>query len=1692
MTDSVAIIGMACVFPKAPNLRVFWENILGKVDAIDDPPVEWGADAVYDPTSLANDRIYCKRGGYLGSLARFNPLEYGVMPRAVDGGEPEHFLALQVAHEALADAGYLRRGFPRERTEVILGRGTYVNRGTISVFQHAISVNQVIAIVHALHPDYPAERLEDLKRELKAQLPPFNAETAPSLSHSVMCGRIANRLDLMGAAYTVDAACSSSLIAVEQGVTDLLSGKCDLVLAGGVQISTTFPITMVFCQLGALSRKGQSAPFSPDADGLLLGEGIGIVVLKRREDAERDHDRMYALVKSVGIASDGRAVGVLAPRVEGEILAMRRAYDAAGISPQTIGLVEAHGTGTPIGDATELEALDRVFGRRVGQVPTCALGSVKSMIGHCIPAAGVAGLIKASLALYHKVLPPTLHARAHPKLAESVLFLNGETRPWIHSGPDPRRAAVSAFGFGGINTHAILEEVPAAAPLTNLHARRQSELFLVAGGSREEIRSKAARLRQYLATSPAIALDTVAYTLNCPFPEPGTLRLAIVADSNEELDRKLAYALERLNDPTCDRIREVGGIYFFQARLAETGKIAFMFPGEGAQYPDMLKDLCLHFSEARQWFDVMDSAFQDHPRGFLPSQVIFPVPEAGEAGKGAERLWHMDSAIEAVFTANQAMHALLVSLGLKPDAVVGHSTGEYSALLVSGTVRLDGRGELIRYVQEGNRVTESAVEASLVPAGQLLTVGPAERTVLEDIVRRADGSLYLAMDNCPHQIVLAGEEGAIAEAQADLRRRGAICQPLPFRRAYHTPLYAPVSEKLREHFGAVQFCPADIPIYSCSTAAPFPSDPEAAREVAVGQWSRPVRFRETVERMYADGVRLFVEAGPRGNLTAFVDDILRGRPYLAVASNVPRRSGVTQLQHVLGILAAHGAALRLEPLYEGRGTERFAPDCIWSGARQAPPATASIPLALGLPILRPPPQLSQAPSPASSLMAPAVSLDAPTLGSGATQVLPTAPAGTPAVEAAPVVSRPIASAQMEHRPPRDRAMAEYLHTMESFLVTQEEVLRAAIRARQADHPGTTHARPVIGSSPPTRPPVRIPMGTPAGHADVGRPPSGSSSGPPDPDTLHAAPTPASGRATPARYVGCSLPFVDQILREVPGEEVVVLRTLDRRDDLFLEDHTLGPNVSDVDPTLSALPVLPLALTIEMMAEAASLLFPGQPVTAIRSLRAFRWITVPESPVAIQGRARRLSTVPPEISVELEEASATAPGALLARAVVCFGASGPTTEPPLRLDQTRPASWRTEELYAAGLRHGMFHGPRFQAVAAMTGVGEQGAEATLRLLTADHWFRSNRPGPLLTEASLVDAAGQVVGFWAADCLPHSFVVFPIGCEALWFHPSRTPLNGQTTCRVHLRAIEESLIRSDFEVTTADGSVRIRAVNWEDRRFDLPDQFYAYRLNPKEVIASRLVPDALAPGDAHDRSQVCLLALPDGFLEADAGIWREGLAHVALSRAERKTWQNLQGPERRRTEWLLGRVAAKDAVRCWLQKHHAIAVFPADIEITTGPHGEPGASGWWANRTGAPRISLAHTAGVAAAIATGADQCVGVGIDIEARRRLGSGFERIAFPGLDWARLVPDETEPSPEWLLRLWCAKEAVGKAFGQGLAGNPANFRIVRVDREIGTVALDVDARPAGVPPTGTSQAFDAHTVCLGDLIWATAWRPKI
>jgi acyl transferase domain-containing protein len=1471
----IAIIGMACVLPGAPDAARYWENILHKVNSISDAPPEWEAELFYEQDTKADDRTYCKRGGFLGKLAQFDPFSFGIMPNAVDGGEPDHYMALQASQDALKDCGKLDLEPVKARTAVIIGRGTYINRGNAAALQQGVMVESILRILKQLHLEHTDAELAEIKRQIKAGLPAFNADTSSGLVPNIITGRIANRLDLMGPNYLIDAACASSLIAVEMAARELRTGNCDLALAGGVNSNTSPVLMMIFSQLGALSHRGQLSSFDKDADGTLLGEGVGMVVLKRLAEAERDGNHIYAVLKNIGIASDGRATHVLAPRVEGEELALRRAYEPAEIDPLTVGLLEAHGTGTPVGDVVEVEALRRVFPPRQTESPRCALGSVKSMISHTVPAAGVAGLIKAALALHHKVLPPTLCENPNPKLQleNTNFYINTETRPWIHgSSKTPRRAGVNAFGFGGINAHAILEEYTGPNQAPWMQRDWDSELFVFSGESRAAVAEDAQQALEILrAGGDALSLKDLAWTLNCDRPM-GSVRMAVVGLSHTDLIAKLERAIKRLGDAKTRNIKEIEGIYHFKEPLGLNGKLAFLFPGEGSQYRNMLGDLCIHFPEVRQVFDLMDRAYENHPRDYLPSDVIFPPPLGSPS---QERLYNMDSGAETVFCANQAMYALIEKLGIRADAMVGHSTGEHSALLASRVVEVADDDELIGHILGVYEVFDKLNSTSDIPEAVLLAVAGADHAFLEEQVAKSDGELYIALDNCIHQVVLCGHESVIDRLVTVLTPKGAICQKLPFARAYHTPWFEVFSKPLKQHFDRLRIGNAQTALYSCVTAGPYPHDPEEIRALAAVQWSSTVRFRETIEGMHRDGVRLFLEIGPRSNLTGFTDDVLRSQPHASIPSNVQHRSGIVQLHHMLGQLVAHGLNPKLEHLYARRAprpvSEKIKPKRMLALGTGIQPARLPADFRLSKP-------------PATSHQPPATAPAPPT---------PAAPAPTDS---------------------RSAVMQEHLSMMEQLVETQQEVMAAYL---------------------------------------VGR-----------------ASTPAAGLQT-------RFPFFHDVVENVPGVRAVARHRFSAEREIVFHDHALGRDVSTEDPSLLGLTLVPLTVTMEMLAEGGALLQPGKLLVGMRDIRASRWITLEKPDYTIEATAKQ--TAPGEVHVALREVgAANTLRPILAEAVATFAERYPDSGPPrpFALENEKRSAWIPEQLY----RTGMFHGPLMQGAKSVERAGRNGCSATLEALPHGQLFTDNPRPAFLFDPVLLDAAGQVVAYWFWEAIEKGTDLFPYRVGAFHCYAAAPPAGTLLECRVVRRFESDAVIHSDIEVLDRAGKVYYRLENWETRRFPQPPRFLRLRIDPRGTYISTPWTEPLAALACKRGVAGCRVEdLPQAFLESSHSVWLKTLAYLVLNRRERAFWDSMQATAKERYDWLLRRCAAKDAVRMLIQERFGEQLCAADVEIAPDGHSVNGA---WKQRLGVnPAVAIANSGVAGAVAALNAEDLAG--IDLAAR-------------------------------------------------------------------------------------------------------------
>lgn len=1636
LRGDIAIVGMGCLFAGAPDLDTYWRNILSKVDAVSDPPAdEWDPKLFYNPDSKTNDRVYCKRGGYIGDLASFRPTDFGIMPVTVDGGEPDQWLALRVAYEALADAGYTEPPKEHVRTEVILGKGTYVNRGNLTVGYHGMIVDYLLEALKNLHPEYTENEIDGIRKELKSNLPPFSADTAPALIGNIIAGRIANRLDLMGPSFTVDAACASALLAIEIGVRDLLSGKCDLVLAGGANVNAPLPTMSLFCQLGALSRKEQIRPFDKNADGTILGEGLGMIVLKRREDAERDGNRIYAIVKGVGLASDGRALHVMAPRVEGEELALRRAYDMAGVEPETVGLIEAHGTATPVGDQVELQALSRVFGGRSALLPNCAIGSVKSMIGHTMPAAGIAGVIKTALALYHRILPPSLNCdEPNPALGldQTPFYVNTEARPWVHGGEAPRRAGVNSFGFGGINGHVVLEEHPAEDPRERSHQLDwETEICILEAESREKLIERGGVLRAYLAGAGPVLLKDIAYSLNTRLTgEP--CRLSIVATSVEDLGRKLSVALGRLADPKTRQIKDNAGVYFFEKPLE--GKVAFLFPGEGAQYPNMLLDLCMHFPEVRKCFDLADRALTKASRRILPSEFIYPrsILSKSEVEEVDRALWQIDGAVESVLIGNSAIWTLLRHLEIQPDVILGHSTGDYSAMLASGVIALseDRYADIIPGWNQAHQRLSTEVE---VPEVTLVAVAADSATVLS-IAKSIGSDICIAMDNCPHQVVLVGKKDAAERAIEQLRQRAIIYEVLPFDRPYHTPLFQAYADGARrEFFSGLPLSAPQVETWSCTTADRYPSDREAIEELFVDHWVKPVLFTQTIQRMYEEGVRVFVEAGPRGNLTAFVSDILRGKPHLAMPANVARRSGITQLHHLIGVLAAQGVGMRLDYLYARRNPKQMA----WDDPKPAvtKPKPSAMKLTLALPPLKVAPRERKAPAVVQH--AAAVATAAPQNGThhplpeiAVHQNVQPLPRNGSAHKVqvpqpiAPVALPPAAlrAAAPSSTSPSAQVMQEYLKGMEAFLDVETQVMGAFLNRTR---------------------------------------------------TVAPAPAPVD------------FPLLGAITSITPGQELTATRQLNLSEDIFLRDHALGGPASITEPDLKPMMVVPLTMSMEILAEAGAALMPGQLLVGMRDVQAFQWIRVDEIPVNLQISAQRKSAgeVSAQVRILPDAAEQRAPRPII-QATVLFGDRYPAPPAP---EKTPLAAERTSRLISADLYDGrlMFHGPCFQGVARVERSGPNGVAGQLQILPAGNLFRSISNPRFVTDPVLLDAAGQLVGYWAAEYLERGFVVFPYHVEELRIYGPNRPVGERISCRVDLELKGNDATRADIEMADASGTVWMQLKGWADRRFDPPQRFHKAWTTPREATISESWQTPLA-GIRQSGSFECYRL--KSLFPPGASLWKELWPSLVLTRNERRTFAQRRGPELRQMEWLSARTAAKDAIRTFLFRHYGLELLPADIEITQDEHGRPIAAGAWTQRLGVvPEVSLAHSEGMAIALVGNGSNGQHFGIDIQTIRELKADFETIAFNAAELRLLDGMAQAMRAEWMFRLWCAKEAVSKALGRGLIEGPASVRILSLNMQNGMVTAAPQGKLAEAAPMAKGRELPAWTVREGALVVATA-----
>ncbi|WP_238596812.1 type I polyketide synthase [Psychromonas sp. psych-6C06] len=888
----IAIVGMASVFAETKNLDQFWDNIVESVNGIQDVPEDrWAIDDYYSSDKKAADKTYCKRGGFLPEID-FDPMEFGLPPNILELTDITQLMSLVVARDVLADAGISdENAYDRDKIGITLGVGGGQKQiGPLTSRLQGPVLDKVLKASGVSESD----RQVIIDKYKKAFIP-WEENSFPGMLGNVIAGRIANRFDFGGTNCVVDAACAGSLAAIKMAVSDLLEHRSEMMISGGVCCDNSPFMYMSFAKTPAFTDGDDIRPFDENSKGMMIGEGVGMIALKRLEDAERDGDKIYALIKGIGSSSDGRFKSIYAPRPSGQVKALKRAYQDAGFDPLTCGLIEAHGTGTKAGDAAEFSGLNTLFSENNEQKQHIALGSVKSQVGHTKAAAGTAGLIKAALALHHKVLPATINVdKPNPNLEieNTPLYVNNETRPWMPRADGvKRRAGISSFGFGGTNFHFVLEEYKA----THSEAYRLNEVAQTVVISAKDKSSLQSRLTQYLSNL-SVEADLQAYAFNSllaenPFKTPHAelARCGFVAKNAqqaikaiEQIIKALASDAKAWSKPT--------GIYYRETGLETQGKVVALFSGQGSQYVNMGRDLTCNFPDMLATSAAMDKQFTDKNQAQL-SATVFPIPvfSADQRKDQETQLRLTQHAQPAIGTFSAGLFNIFKQAGLKADFAAGHSFGELTALWAAGVLAEQDYLSLAR----SRGAAMAAPEDENFDAGTMAAVVGAPNDVAKDI--EAIEGVSIANYNSNNQVVIAGVTAQVEVAVEQLQNKGYKVVKLPVSAAFHTELVGHAQKPFADAIDTVEFNSPTIPVFANGTAKAHPNNGVEIQAALKNHILQSVHFNEQIENLYDAGGRIFVEFGPKNVLTRLVDNILQDKSdVISIAINANAKKSADQ------------------------------------------------------------------------------------------------------------------------------------------------------------------------------------------------------------------------------------------------------------------------------------------------------------------------------------------------------------------------------------------------------------------------------------------------------------------------------------------------------------------------------------------------------------------------------------------------------------------------------------------------------------------------------------------------------------------------------------------------------------------------------------------------------------------------------
>ncbi|SCF11063.1 Acyl transferase domain-containing protein [Micromonospora haikouensis] len=830
--EPVAVVAMACRFPGGiGSPEQLWRLLDGGGDVIGDLPTDRGWPDLYDPVPGTPGRTYVRSGGFLTGIADFDAAFFGISPREALAMDPQHRLLLETSWEALERAG--------------------IDPGTLRG-----SRTGVFAGTHG----------QDYADQIASGVASDDGETTADEGHlltgtagSVLSGRVAYALGLEGPAVTVDTACSASLVALHLAAQALRAGDCDLALAGGVSVLSSPAGLTGFSRQRGLAADGRCKAFAEDADGFGMSEGVGVLVVERLSDARRRGHPVLALIRGTAVNQDGASNGLTAPNGPSQERVIRAALAAAGLTPADVDAVEAHGTGTPLGDPIEAEAILATYGQRPADAPPLLLGSVKSNLGHTQAAAGVAGVLKMVLAMRHGVLPRTLHAQQRTTrvdwAAGSVELLT-EARLWPRADR-PARAGISSFGISGTNAHVVVEAVaaepqPGPAPPADPAALP----WLLSARTPEALAGQARRLRDHLADHPDQPPRDAAWSLATTRAAFDSRAVVVAAEPD-----RVAAALDALaaGRPDPDLVR---------GDATAAGKVVFVFPGQGSQWPGMGLDLLDAAPVFAERMAACDAALRPH-LGFSVLDVLRQAPDAPSLDR-------VDVVQPALFATMVSLAELWRSHGVRPAAVVGHSQGEIAAACVAGVLSLPDAAKVV--------ALRSRAIRALAGHGAMASVAlPAD--VVRDRIARHGDAVAVAAVNGPAAVVVSGEEAAVEEVLAELAADGARVRRIAVDYASHSAQVERIRADLAEALAGISPGPAAVPLFS-TTDLRWLDGPELGPDYWYRNLRQPVELHRAVAELAALGHDTYVECSPHPVLTVGITETLaeHDTPHVVVGS----------------------------------------------------------------------------------------------------------------------------------------------------------------------------------------------------------------------------------------------------------------------------------------------------------------------------------------------------------------------------------------------------------------------------------------------------------------------------------------------------------------------------------------------------------------------------------------------------------------------------------------------------------------------------------------------------------------------------------------------------------------------------------------------------------------------------------------